>query len=181
MHKTPSFAFTRAPLLLSFLAALSCGEPPVGDDLPERPGVGGMSGGEGDDLPMPGENRDGCPKGEPKIGESCPASFGDGSRCSYLLGSCLTGGTEHDVTQDYCCFAGLWNQCAAEEPPPPCDQLDAAAPDAAEPGDAGAPDDAGDAADDAGDGGAPEAGEADAGAGEDAIVEADASDDLASD
>jgi hypothetical protein len=173
MHKKPSLAF----MLLILLGALSCvGDAPVSDDIPEQPG--GDGGSSGTDDPSPGGNRDGCPTYEPKIGESCPASFGDGARCSFLLGSCLVGGAEHDLAQDYCCFAGLWNQCPAEDPGPPCDQLDAGAPDTAAPDDGGVADDAadaGDAADDALDGGVAEPGATDAGPGD------DAADDLASD
>jgi hypothetical protein len=129
MLEQPRSAFALlAPLCL--LAGLSCvGDPaPINEgSVPSMPVGNGEGGATGGGI-EPGGDHEGCPTGPPRIGESCPQFFSDGDRCSYVTDSCLVGGKETDLRQEYCCFSGQWDECAADNPK--CDDLPDAGRDA---------------------------------------------------
>jgi hypothetical protein len=78
-----------------------------------------------------------CPAEVPKIGQNCPAgSMENLSRCTFVIGACMSQGSTYDITVDYCCAqGGVWENCGTNTTP--CDREE---PDAAvsPPGDGGA-------------------------------------------
>jgi hypothetical protein len=92
------------------------------------------------------EAGNGCPEGEPKIGENCPPAFLESVTCTYQVGTCFgpTGAVYPDYL-NYCCVKNgnqiIWQACGGMSQ---CDMYDGGG---AAPVDAAAPDASSDAVD----------------------------------
>ncbi len=128
MKNAPGFALASCIALLG--AACFEGDP----STPSRESLGGFDGGVLFPDADPPSNM--CGNGPPTIGSGCPRENAIAT-CTYVVGQCVLGQNAYDMTQDYCCFLGVWQQCGGNTTP--CDRLepDAAAVDAPARADAG--------------------------------------------
>jgi hypothetical protein len=110
----------------------ACSDDPVVEDRPRGPNnPGGLVVDGGADV-----EGSLCPPSEPKVGENCPSDEESQLRCTFIVGTCQFGGSNYDITLDYCCQRGVhWESCGTNSTP--CDREVPDAP-AASPIDAGA-------------------------------------------
>jgi hypothetical protein len=137
-------------ILAGLVLSLACAEEAPGSrrdpSEPVQPdGGGGGAGG----------SSEGCPEGQPKVGENCGPGITESTSCTFNVGECVgPNGMTYNETVSYCCALGVWEACDSRSP---CANFDYDASVAPGP-DAGAPDaPAGDGGDDALTDGGPDA------------------------
>ena len=118
--RAPAAAAFTAFFAASFMfAAVSCS-----DDLPDDRGNrmdGGLVVGDAGD----GGQLEGCPEGEPKVGEGCPVAFYESGTCTYVVGTCnIPGGTANEYVT-FCCVGKVWATCGGKST---CDYYDGGLP-----------------------------------------------------
>jgi hypothetical protein len=102
---------------LGITVGLSCGGDEVPESRPEPPPPMVDAGGDGagDDT-----QSEGCPEGEPKVGDNCRTA-GSEDTCNYEAGSCTVDGQMYTKRASYRCFGGNWIKWPQPEKSP-CDE-----------------------------------------------------------